>query len=92
MKTPTVHELKIIPFYFELQLSGAKRFEVRCNDRNYQVGDILNLNEWDGENYTGRSITVVITCMFTSKDLARFGAISHNLVILGTSEELEAVL
>ncbi|TQP97153.1 DUF3850 domain-containing protein [Vibrio cholerae] len=89
MKTPTVHELKIIPFYFELQLSGAKRFEVRCNDRNYQVGDILNLNEWDGENYTGRSMTVEVTCMFTPKE---FDAIVEPFVLLGTSEELEAVL
>ncbi|EPB6723331.1 DUF3850 domain-containing protein [Vibrio fluvialis] len=92
MSNPTVHELKILPEYFALQISGEKRFEVRHNDRDFQIGDTVILNEWDGESYTGRCITVVITCMFTSKDLARFGAISHNLVIFGTSEELEAVL
>ncbi|APF61171.1 hypothetical protein ASZ84_02187 [Vibrio cholerae] len=62
---------------------------MRCNDRNYQVGDILNLNEWDGENYTGRSMTVEVTCMLTPKE---FDAIVEPFVLLGTSEELEAVL
>ncbi len=89
MKTPTVHELKITPFNFELQLSGAKRFELRCNVGNYQVGDILNLNEWDGENYTGRSMTVEVTCMLTPKES---DAIAEPFVLLGTSEELEAGL
>lgn len=48
------HKLKILPEYFEAVMSGAKTFEIRKNDRNYQVGDRLFLNEFDGEKYTSR--------------------------------------
>lgn len=50
------HELKIKPEYFEAVRSGQKTFELRKNDRNYQVGDLLTLREWDGTQYTGRSV------------------------------------
>lgn len=50
------HELKILPRYFQPVLDGAKPFEIRDNsDRNFQEGDTVTLNEWDGERYTGRS-------------------------------------
>ncbi|MEN2360817.1 ASCH/PUA domain-containing protein [Levilactobacillus brevis] len=58
MKT---HKLKILPKYMSAQLSGVKTFEIRKNDRNYQVGDRLLLREWDGEKYTGRETMVFIT-------------------------------
>jgi ASC-1-like (ASCH) protein len=92
MNEPTVHELKILPEWFALQLSGDKRFEVRVDDRNYQVGDTLILNEWDGDSYTGRCITVFITCILGFEELKRLGCIKKNTIILGTSEEIEAVL
>jgi ASC-1-like (ASCH) protein len=52
------HELKIHPEYFEAVLSGEKRFEFRKCDREYQVGDVLHLKEWDPKKkvYTGREI------------------------------------
>jgi ASC-1-like (ASCH) protein len=90
MSNQVVHELKITPEYFALQVSGDKRYEVRRNDRDFQVGDTLILNEWDGENYTGRCITVIITCMLTAEQFD--GIIDPQFVILGTSDELEAVL
>lgn len=55
------HELKIAPEYFEKVLSKEKTFEFRYNDRNYQVGDILNLKEYDNGEYTGRERYVEIT-------------------------------
>lgn len=39
------HKLKIIPDRFEAILEGIKTFEIRFNDRNFQVGDILLLAE-----------------------------------------------
>ena len=36
-----MHELKILPEFFGAHLKGIKNFEVRCNDRDYHVGDIL---------------------------------------------------
>lgn len=41
-----IHEVKCCPEYFSALKSGIKTFEVRKNDRPYQVGDILALNEF----------------------------------------------
>lgn len=51
-----VHELKIWPQFFEDVLSGAKKYEVRINDRDYKRGDRLLLHEWNPETkeFTGR--------------------------------------
>jgi hypothetical protein len=43
----TTHELKTWPQYFQRLLSGEKTFEVRKDDRGYQAGDVLALQEFD---------------------------------------------
>lgn len=43
----TIHELKLIEPYYSDSASGLKNFEIRKDDRNYQVGDIINLYEYD---------------------------------------------
>ena len=57
-----IHELKTAPEYFEAVISGEKTFEVRKNDRPFQKGDLLALNEYDRteETYSGRSCLVYI--------------------------------
>ncbi|MCJ8215434.1 DUF3850 domain-containing protein [Aeromonas veronii] len=55
------HELKILTAYYPRVLDGSKPFEIRLNDRNFQEGDTVTLNEWDGERYTGRRVTRLIT-------------------------------
>lgn len=55
------HDLKITPQYFEPVMQGIKPFEIRKNDRDYKVGDVLVLREWNGNKYTGNSITKEIT-------------------------------
>lgn len=59
----TVHILKVLPKYFQALVDGTKTFEVRRNDRAYQVGDILHLGEWAPEEgrFTGRSVAVKVT-------------------------------
>jgi len=42
-----IHTLKTWPEYFEAILNGTKTFEVRKNDRNFKVGDRLDLIEFD---------------------------------------------
>lgn len=43
----TTHELKIWPQFFEAVKDGRKTFEYRNNDRAFQCGDLVILNEWD---------------------------------------------
>ena len=40
------HQLKTWPEYFKAVAAGTKTFEVRENDRNFKVGDVLELREW----------------------------------------------
>ena len=52
------HELKIAPKYFEAVKNWTKPFEIRKDDRNYQVGDIVILKEFNLMSgiYSGRQI------------------------------------
>lgn len=56
-----IHNLKILPQYFEPVIMGIKTFELRKDDRNYQINDILELKEWDGQEYTGREMIRQVT-------------------------------
>ncbi len=62
-----VHELKCHLAYYAAVLAGIKTFELRLNDRAYQMGDILTLNEWDEIQGvpTGRSLQVKICYMLS---------------------------
>jgi len=53
-----IHELKVVqPFYYDLEM-GRKTWELRKNDRDFKVGDILLLQEWAPEHgYYGSEIS-----------------------------------
>lgn len=57
------HDLKIHPDMFLAVASGMKTSELRINDRDFQVGDLLSLSEWDPQDgkYTGRGAMRTIT-------------------------------
>ena len=57
-----VHELKILPNYFYDVVSGIKTFEVRFNDRDFQLGDQLLLKE-----YFKDTDTYGMQCLFNIK-------------------------
>ena len=66
----TRHALKTWPHFFADVMAGRKPFEIRKNDRNYQEGDLLLLEEWMPDNesrdpragaYTGRKFEVLVT-------------------------------
>lgn len=44
--TPMKHDLKTWTEYFQAVKSGDKTFEIRENDRNFKVGDVLLLREF----------------------------------------------
>lgn len=60
---PSEHELKICPEYYRRVVNGFKTVELREDDRGYQVGDTLILNEWihSIRMYTDKSIRVKVT-------------------------------
>ena len=58
------HELKILPEYFEDVAHLKKTFEIRKNDRNYNVGDTLILKEWNRGKYTGREAKRTVTYIY----------------------------
>ncbi|MBS6954270.1 MAG: DUF3850 domain-containing protein [Enterocloster asparagiformis] len=39
---------KILPEYFRLVRAREKNFEIRVDDDDIQVGDLIILEEWDG--------------------------------------------
>lgn len=54
MITADIIELKCWTPSFQALRNRTKRFELRKNDRNYQVGKILHQREWNpGTEYTG---------------------------------------
>lgn len=67
-----VHNVNILPEYFEGVINGTKPFEFRKNDRGYKPGDCVCLKECiiDGDDgfkreiYTGRYCFVVIKEIF----------------------------
>lgn len=65
-----VHYLKVLPQYFEPVDLGLKPFEIRFNDRDYQLDDILYLQEWDykTERYTGHRCSKRITYILKDTD------------------------
>jgi hypothetical protein len=64
------HQLKIHPEYFNEVVSGNKTFEIRLNDRNYEVGDTFDLLEHDGSDFTGNSASGKIKYIFSD---SKFG-------------------
>jgi len=78
MKT---HDLKLVDKYFEPVLYGIKNFEVRLNDRDYRIGDILVLRETNSKTgkYTGNVTKRVITYITDFNQ-------QEGYVILGISE------
>lgn len=60
-KLEVTHNLKIAPTYFKAVKEGRKLFEIRKNDRQYHVGDILLLNEYTCGSYTGEFVKAKVT-------------------------------
>lgn len=69
-----VHDLKCYPVPFSATWEGLKSWEIRMNDRDYKVGDRIDLREWDPktEHYTTRVLGGLIIWMAHGGD-GKFG-------------------
>lgn len=79
-----VHNLKIKPQYFKDVVCGIKTFEVRKNDRNFEVGDIITLREFENGKLTGKSINVEIVYILNDEEYCKEG-----YVVLGFKLRLD---
>jgi len=77
------HELKTWPEPFQATWDGIKLYEFRKNDRGFEVGDQLELREYDplarGGKYTGRFMRALVVYMSEPPD---FG-FPNGYVIMG---------
>jgi len=71
------HNLKTWPKFFAMVRSGRKTFELRVNDRNFQVGDMLVLREWDPdeEHYTGELVYKKVADVINLAPLSEYVAL-----------------
>ena len=78
------HDVKCIQPYFNLVRMGIKTFEVRKMDRDYQIGDHLNLQEYEPkfQNLTGESCEVIILYILQDPQYCRegFGILAIEIV------------
>jgi hypothetical protein len=67
----TLHHLKCWVSYFGAILDGSKPFEVRLDDRGFEVGDELLLREYHHvtHSYTGRELLAVVTYKYAKEPL-----------------------
>ena len=75
------HALKTVPPFFKDIVEGKKTFEVRKNDRHFQVGDKVLLQEWHTDKYTGQEWEGKITYILDHADYCKKG-----FVIFGIEE------
>ena len=84
------HELKVWTEYFEDIFTGKKKFDLRFNDRPYQIGDSLRLMEYNNiENmYTGRECVREINYILSD---TKFG-LKEGWIIVGLDFIVEGVV
>lgn len=60
-----VHRIKVWPVYYEAIESGEKTFDLRVADRDYRIGDYVQLHAFDPLNsvYLGHKMYRKITYM-----------------------------
>ena len=78
-----LHILKILPKYYLAVASGEKTFELRKNDRDYQVGDLIIFTDTDGTPYmTQHKEKTPFRITYILKDASEYG-LKDGYCILG---------
>lgn len=73
-----IHKLKIRPEYFKAVSSGEKKFEIRKNDRDFNVGDFLVLREYTNE-CTGRQTIFKVTYILADPEFLKPGYVALSI-------------
>ena len=87
-----IHRLKLNSAYYNDSASGIKTFEIRKNDRNFQVGDILELREWlwsavQGKGaYTGGTHWKIITYILDDSEYLQEGYVCLGVTPIASPE------
>ena len=71
---------KILPKYFKEVWAGNKNFELRKDEDNIHVGDMLHLMEWNGEAYTGNGY--IVTVKYVLRNVPEYG-LAEGYCIIG---------
>ena len=76
-----IHELKSHPIPFRDVVNGLKTYEIRVDDRDYRVGDVLVLKEWypDTQSFSG----AIVTCGILHKTPGGAWGLPSELCVLG---------
>lgn len=83
----TVHQIRLAKMYFDDVATGKKSFELRKNDRDYKVGHILELLEFDDGKYIGRTIKAEIVYMLEDYTGLTDGYCILGIKVLDVAEE-----
>lgn len=82
-----LHTLKIKSQYFLEVWQGFKTFELRKNDRDYEVGDLIHfIDAEDGEEFPFEDVIYKIT--YILKDVPEYG-LKKGYCILGIKKLVE---
>jgi hypothetical protein len=81
--TARKHFLKTWPLAFAAVRAGAKPFEVRWNDRDFLVGDLLELAEFDPVKgvFSGETEVRRVTFVLSGPDAEQFGVMPGYVVM-----------
>ena len=77
-----IHQLKVEKKYYRDIIAGNKTFEVRKNDRNFKVGDLLGFNETVSEEVanevteTGECVVAIITYILNDERFCKDGYVT----------------
>lgn len=76
-----LHHLKCVDPYFTDVWEGRKTFEIRRNDRDYQIGDVVILQRYDPRLSTWLSGVIVAKVGYVLEHAEAFGVAKGYVVL-----------
>lgn len=86
------HELKTAAPYFAAVVLGMKTFDIRFNDRKFEVGDLLYLREYVDDDYTGRAAVRRVSYVMDDPQYVVPGSVVLGLAAIDSQAVIEQIL